>query len=138
MSDETYANLDAIPDSIFDNIIIDNSLNMDDIFDDNFSRDSELLSLLYDDDASEELEVVNNFQVELNEIIQESPNPHVKHDCMWSGTCKSEDHKKRNTKPFSVQGILKEFEESSAYETSDMGRSKNLNTKLKFHTFLCF
>lgn len=136
MSDN-YANLDAIPNSIFDNIIIDDSLNMDEIFDVDFSKDTELLSLLYDDDANGELQVINNFQVDLTEVIQEPTNPYVKHDCMWSGTCQSEDHKKRNTKPFSVESILKEFENSSAFETSENGKLKCLKMIIKL-TFLHF
>lgn len=116
-------NLDAIPDSIFDNIIIDNSLNMDEIFDVGFTQIpdlevDELLKL-----SSRNMES-GKFEVDVGSVVQaqEAGTLHpqiLQHDCMWSGTCQDESHPcKPKNKKFSVQSVCREFEKELGWTSS--------------------
>lgn len=121
MSDDY--NLDAIPNSIFDNIIMDDSMNMDEIFVD-----------ISEDTCLQDPTAIAVYETEVNAKSSSVEYPILQHDCMWSGTCDISHPGKKKAKPFSVEAILKEFEASSE---SDSGKVVNFNhySNLKYKTY---
>lgn len=114
MSEDNY-NLDVIPNSIFDNIIMDDDMNLNDIFNSVLEDPSLLPTSVSDDDYRY---VTKNYNA-YNAMNSSVGYPILQHDCMWSGTCDISHPSKKKGKPFSVEAILKEFEASS---DSDSGK----------------
>lgn len=118
-------NLDAIPNSIFDNIIIDNSMNLDEIFDITLMQEPDLQI----DDEKKGNSSSSAFEVDLGSIIhaqEASTSSGLKHDCMWSGVCPSHPAKPKNMK-FSVQNVCREFEKELGWTSSSESETGEIN-----------
>lgn len=124
-------NLDAIPNSIFDNIIVDNSLNLDEIFDITFMQDPDLHTLTNDSESFINSSSSSIFEVDMGSVVnaQEAISSHpptLQHDCMWSGVCQDPSHpsKSKNMK-FSVNQVCREFEKDLGWtSSSESGKEK--------------
>jgi hypothetical protein len=85
---------------------------MDEFFDVDLLEDTKLFDEI--DEAG------LNVHVDLEEVVNGSENQFVQHDCMLSGCCQSEEHKRRFGLR-SVDAILKDYE-ASLNESSEIGR----------------
>lgn len=132
MMSDNY-NLDAIPNTIFDNIIIDNSLNLDEIFDITFMQDPEIVTSSVGAEI-DQTPTVNCFEVDMGSIINahEAITSNVlQHDCMWSGVCQDASHpaKPKNMK-FSVKQVCRDFEKELGWtSSSESENGKKQNTQ---------
>lgn len=117
--------LNASSNSIFETIMLNNNMNMNELF----KPDSNWLAIINDNVPE------IDFDIEMKDVIQSNQpgNPILNHDCMWSGTCDISHPSKKKIKPLSIAAILKEYEPSSE---SDSGKSSTISLShyFKFKT----
>lgn len=106
-------NFDLISNNIFDNIIINDDMNLNEIFSINFLEDLDFLNVNQPNISSDstQLDAMNTFSIP---TPTSSESVILKHDCMWSGICNKTHNVNKKKKAFNVSAIIKEFEGSSS------------------------